>query len=252
MKSKLTILIIFIAACLSAQEQEIDVVRWGVEEWEGFTDEDGLYTQLMMRIFEEKGIELDIQYYPFSRTLYLTQVGYLDFAGGISGKNENNRTFYLSRYPIYINRYRMLYNKKSLTAPISLESIKGKKIACTPDIGTSLGLREGEFLVVTTRDQAIRMVLSGRIDIFADQEEVFLASLEEFEAEINKENFGTHLIPITDNIHMVSTGSERGRRIMDLYDEGIRDLASTGELERIYSSMGFIAPEIEEVAPPVP
>ncbi|MDC7224560.1 MAG: transporter substrate-binding domain-containing protein [Spirochaetales bacterium] len=239
---KLLLLLLSLAPLLP---QELEKVRWGTEVWKGFTDKDGsgLYTRVLRRIFEEgEGWELEIFYYPFSRSLYLTEKGELDMAGGIPQNSELGRNCLQAQIPIVVSRFSAFYRKNNIENIEGVSSLRGKNIVCTLSVGEMIGLEPEEYYVVNTREQAINLVLIGRYDIYIDDEKVLHDTIEEYQSRFDREDYSTGTIA-TEGWYMIFPDNERGRRIRDMFDEGMRRLDRSGELETLYRSLGFIPPD---------
>ncbi|MDC7220790.1 MAG: transporter substrate-binding domain-containing protein [Spirochaetales bacterium] len=245
MKKRLFSLLFLFHIPLILFASDIKVVRWGTEIWKGFTDEDGsgLYTQVLTRIFDLEEIELETHIYPFSRALHLTENGELDLAGGIPKNSKLGENCLQARYPIVVSRFSAFYNKKN-TGPLrDVDSLRDKKIICTLSVGEMIGLKEDEYEVVTTRDQAINLVLIGRYDVYIDDEKVLQTTMETYEHQFNRNEYASPVVA-TKGWYMIATDSRRGREILDIFDRGMETLIKTGELITLYESLGFIPPAV--------
>lgn len=88
---------------------------------------------------------------------------------------------------------------------------------------------------------ALRMVLHGRCDYYIDDRPMLFRVLESSEEPCDPSAFAKDVL-YTENLFFCFTKNERGRKLADLFDRGMRRLRSSGELARIYAAWGHPVP----------
>ena len=226
---------------------EIKSVHWGTEVWKGYTDKDGsgIYTQIMGKIFTKAGIEINISYMPFARTLHLVKINKLDFAGGIPRDKTEVKDYIQAKYPIAVNRFVAFFHKETLGKWEGKKSLEGRVIVATPHQAEQAGLEERDVYVVDTREQALQMVLSKRAEFFLDNEKVLENIIKANQSAFDPSEYRTVSVG-TSGYYMIAPNTKRGKAIMDIYEKGTLELYRSGELNALYSQLGFSIPQIEE------
>jgi len=235
---------LFIFSPSLALSSEIQKVYWATEVWEGYTDEHGVYTQLMNKIFTSEGITLDMKIYPFKRALRLVVIGEADIAGGIPKDTQPNSDYIQAKYPIAVSRFNAFYHKDNIKKWNNIDSIKNKRIISTPHVGSNVGLKESEYHVVADRKQALKLVLNKRFEVYIDDEKVLNTTLNKFQELFNRSDYKVSPLFIS-RWYLITTNTVRGRKIMDIFEAGMLKLAKSGELKELYESHGFYVPEVE-------
>ena len=101
---------LLLLAMLSMNSLAHTTIKWGTDHWTGYTDYDGsgFYNELMRSIYPEPDFILDVQYYPWKRSLkYISQAS-IDMTGAV----HITSTLYHSRRPIIIDRVVMVSRKQ--------------------------------------------------------------------------------------------------------------------------------------------
>lgn len=244
MRYKIILFLIFLVTLpCNVFADEIQEVHWGTEVWKGYTDTDGsgLYTQVLKKIFDHEDIELKTSFMPFERTLLLTRKGQLDFSGGIPKDKNENPEYIQAKYPILFTRFNVFFRTESVGTWNGLESLKGKKIVCTPTIGDQVGLQENEYSVLPSRKQMIQLVIKKRYDFYLDVENIMSTVLDQNISFLADKNYRVENI-VSKGWYMIAPNSERGRSIMEIYNKGIIRLYKSGELKAIYDGYSLPFP----------
>ncbi|HET9241546.1 MAG TPA: transporter substrate-binding domain-containing protein [Oligoflexus sp.] len=233
-------LLIFVPALPVSAQHSVKTVVWHTpNDWEGYVNGEGkgLYVDLVKQVFRAKGITVKRETVPWKRALHNVQVGKADFTGGTTPIPG----YYISRQPL-IQGWEVIFQRKGALKPPVIDRLQSK-IGVWPmgyidefpqDIKEHLKGHE-----IASREQGIRMVLSGRVDYYldnlvqlSDTLDLIPGSRDEFEcAEI-----------FSDTLYMLFTKNNRGRKLRDLYDEEIERLAKTDALAKIYEKWSFEVP----------
>lgn len=244
------IVTISLLLCLAATSSADDIkeIHWGTQEWKGFTDKDGsgVYTQLFNKVFDSAGVKLKTSYMPFGRTLHLIKIGKLDFAGGVNKGLEAPKDYIIAEYPAAVFNYYAFFKKSNF--PVEWEGIKtisDKKLVATPGVCTvAAGFNEKNVYVVDSRNQAIQMVLKNRADCYIDVEKLMKKFTKEHAADYDSNEFSIKMFK-TSEAYMITPKTERGEKILEIYNEATRKLAQSGELKKIYDKFEMSTPVFE-------
>jgi polar amino acid transport system substrate-binding protein len=245
MKKIIIIFFIFMNAFVFLSASDIKAVYWGTAELQGFTDKDGsgIYTQILLRIFNEAGIKMEILYMEMKKAQELVEKGKIDFTGGIAKDKKPHDTYIQAKYPIILSRYNAFFHRNSITVWDGINTIKGRKIVLTYYMAEGLGLKKHEVIEVTERKQALQILLSHYADFYIDDEKVMK---EEINKNVNLFNIDDYQMEniVEVELYMISPHTERGRQIMEIYEKGTEKLFKSGELKRLYSKYGLLLPKI--------
>ena len=240
-------LLLFSLAPLMGAAEEIKEVVWGTDVWPGLTDRDGtgLYTNVFTEAFKSQGVKLTPKYLPFEQSIHLVDSHELDFAGGILKDTVRSEKHVQAQFPILSTPVDAFFRKTSIKGPWQgVNTIKGGSIVASPLLGEAIGLTKGEFLEVSTKAQAFKMVAMGRADFYIDDEKEMALTIKQNKQEIegyDESDFAIKQVGKTDWF-MIAPNNDRGKRIMEIYEKGTLQLFRSGELQTLYDSRGFHVP----------
>jgi len=243
---KIFFLVVVLVVSFNTSAVEIKKIQWGTEMWKRYTDKDGsgIYTQVFTKVFESEGLELEVSYMPFARSLHLVKTGKLDFAGGTAKEQEANPDYIQARYPVAVSRFNVFFRKSTLQEWEPQKSLKDRKIVATPKVASSAGLDEKEVHVVTSRNQALKMVLNNRSEFYVDDEKVLETTLQENQKLFNPNDYRVETIS-TNGWYMRAPNTPRGKKVIEIYERGTKRLYDSGELQKIYERLNFSTPVLE-------
>lgn len=229
---------------LPAMATEPDVLRYHTGSWEGITNKDGtgLYHEIIKRIFTKENIYLEVSYLPVKRALMNVSSGAADMTGA-SNKADPGQV--RATHPIWISQSSAMFDKTHLSFWKGYETIKRfeNRTVSSYGMGRHIGANIHE---VSTRNQALQMLLDGRMDYYADDKETLTSLLrgnteiigfEEHQADASVDFDRSKYVirTIAENTaYMVFSNTERGRRYRDIFDKGFYALFQSGELRKLY------------------
>ena len=246
MKTIAFLLFLSLAPLMSTAE-EIKEVVWGTDMWPGLTDHDGtgLYTNVFTEVFKSQGVTLTPKYLPFKQTIHLVDKHELDFAGGVLKDTVESEKHVQARFPVLSTPVEAFFRKTAVEGPWQgVNTIKGHRIVASPQLGEAIGLKKGEFREVSTKEQAFKMVATGQADFYIDDEQEMVLTIKQNKQEIegyHESDFAIEKVGRTDWF-MIAPNTERGKRIMEIYEQGTLHLYRSGELQKLYESRGFQVP----------
>lgn len=250
------------ASLVLASDSDVDTpktIRHHTPEWRGLTNSDGsgLYHEILQRVYEAHDIQVEVDYFPFRRGVLNVSMGKADITGAINKPDEGTIA---AKNPIWATRISALFHKRRLSNWRGVKTIQraAERSVGAPGFAKLSGV---EIYEVATRDQALNMMLGGRMDYYIDEYE-FLAKLkadheQALGFEDHKPPSGTDSLQWDDFIirpvnttyaYMLFQDSERGRYFRDIYDKRIEELHQSGELAEIYKKweLSTVMPRLDQ------
>lgn len=239
-------LIVLFLFSFSSVAVEIKEIVWISPEWKGYTnkDETGIYNEIMNQVFQEKGIKIIRVYAPWKRSLVKVQASQADVTGG----EVSSSLYYQSKYPLTVSRESIFFEKVTIGNWAGIQSIENKKGVWIR--GYSLGDKELEkrlkIQINDSRENALKMVFWRRVDYYVDSHSQLLKTLENAELPFNQDEYQIETIKEL-YLYMSFSKTNRGKRIRDLYDEGIERLYRTKKtkLKELYEKEGLLLPDLD-------
>ena len=229
------IIFVFYLSLFSVIARGESSVLWVTEEWKGFTDFDGsgIYNAVVRMAFAQQGLAVQQEYMPFARSLHLIDTRKADFAGGVSDNVAVRKGYLRSDYPIAITRIQALFHREKLPDWRGIDSLKSGTVVASSYQPEQIGLNSESALVeiVDSREQALNMLLSGRVSYFIEDEKVLNTTLQS-RPDVYNDYVVRHVG--YSQYFMVSPPGERGSKIMSAYNRGILKLHQSGDLKPIY------------------
>ncbi|MGF1742455.1 transporter substrate-binding domain-containing protein [Vibrio profundum] len=255
MKPIVIVFVLLLTASIPVQStgEAIKEVRWGTETWLGITDGNGLYDMLMNEIFSSRGVKVVKIEYPLERAILLVKYGEIDFTGGIFKDRAPHDDYYQSPLPIFSVSISAFYRRDLFDEPPSSpKDLVGKKVCSTPLIGEGMGLLKDQYKEVRRKNQAFLMTVLGRCDVFLDESygmeltikknyrRAYYSSAEAVLNDFKK-------IKISEaEIYMIAPKSERGKKIIELYVEGTKEIYLNGRMGEIFKVNNLTAPNLDK------
>lgn len=223
---------------------DIPEVRVVGPSWEGFTNRDGtgLYHEILNKLFALYGIRVHREYVPSERAYHLVRTGQADF---MTCHDKPLHSLVLAKHPMYAGRYYAFFNRENIGEWNFPESMRGRTIAWRigyydeSNIPVPMKVRE-----VKSGISGLGMVILGRVDFYLDDLNFIQTSIKHNTLPMSMDDFRIETVG-TRSYHPVFNTSERGSRIMELYDKGMERLYKSGELRKIFERWGFAMPDYD-------
>ena len=207
---------------------------------------DGLYQELLEEIFKAHDIELNIQYMPFRRAIYWLTHGKIDITGGIEEHSVLDSQYLRSQYPIFVSPVNLIFRKSALRKWQGIDLISDRKFAKAPKVAASIDLSKNDVIEVSSRQSAFKMLLTGRVDFYIDNEKsierLVADNATEFEQGDYQRDYQIETVAISKK-YMVFPNTERGKKIKTLFEEGLLKLYQAQKLQPMYQSRGYLVPD---------
>ncbi len=212
--------------------------------WDKFTNKDGtgLYHEILITLFGLYGIDYKRDYVPSERAYHLVRNGMADF---MTCHDKPMPGLVLARHAMYENPYYVFFNKKNIgpwAVPGSLENRSiAWRIGYYDETNIPAHMRPKE---VKTGVSALGMVLLGRVDFYLDDLNFIQDSISKNKIPFDQAEFDIRPIG-TRAYRPVFNTTERGKKIMELYERGMEHLYADGRLQRIFDKWGFPMPSYD-------
>jgi polar amino acid transport system substrate-binding protein len=217
---------------------------FAIGEWPPFISSNapgyGLHSELISEIFGSQGHTVKLEFYPWRRSLELTKVGTLPATYSWSYLQEREDDFIYPEHPLDqlndVNFYRKDRFPNGL-APLSFDELKGRSLTVVGVEGywyeTVLNKAGVVFQTAATEEQAWKMLLHNRADIFIEndvsgdiQGRQFLGNdMDEIDRSAPFRTIPVYI--------MFSRHNPDAHRIMEIWDTGITELLDSGPDSRI-------------------
>jgi len=212
--------------------------------WETFTNRDGtgLYHELLREAFGLYGITVKRLYVPSERAYSLVREGQADF---MTCHDKPVRSLIMARHPMYANKFHVFFRKAAHPGFAGPESLEGAKVVVRigyydqSNFPVPVRLKE-----VTTGESALGMVILGRADFYVDDINFIHQSIAAATLEFDPDDFAVE--PAGQrSYHPLFSDSERGRKVMELYDRAMERLWRQGALQPIFRRWNHPVPDYD-------
>ncbi len=213
--------------------------------WDSFTNLDGtgLYHEILNKVFGLYGITVKREYVPSEWGLQLIAKGEADFH---TCYDKIDPPFVMARVPMYENAFFVFFDKRRIGPWHGNASLEGRMIVCRIGYYTEKNFEVPVLLhQVQTGTSALGMVLLGRMDFYVDDLTLIESSIKETSMSFNRVDYDIQVAGHRAYFP-VFADTERGAKIMELYEAGMRRLHETGELEPIFRKWGHPYPRYED------
>lgn len=155
--------------CSSALADEPIKIKVVTDIWLNSTNKDGsgYYFDLLRDIYTPHGIELSIEFTPYSRALAKLKYGQVDvLLGAYKGQFKDD---WYSQYPVENDVVDGLINSQLNEKWQGLKTLKGKKVVAEFGyaFGDFIGI-DADYTEMRDVDAMIKMLASGRVDAILD------------------------------------------------------------------------------------
>ncbi|MBU1249057.1 MAG: transporter substrate-binding domain-containing protein [Proteobacteria bacterium] len=228
--------------CLSAQAQDdIHTVTATGPSWDNFTNEDGtgLYHEILDKVFGLYGIKVERLYAPSNRAKELVAAGRADL---MTCSELPVPGTVVASHPMYEGFYHAFFNKVRIGPWRGMESLRDKIVTArvsyyrTENFQVPVQLKE-----VQTGVAGLGMVVLGRADFYVDDLNLIKESLAANTVDYQPEDYDIRPVGSRSYYPLFNT-TDRGKRIMELFDRGMETMIRSGELARIFKKWNFTIP----------
>jgi len=244
-----TVFSLFLALCLAGpafgnplpDPGSIKSVHVVGPSWAGFTNKDGtgLYHEILTTLFALYGIEYQRDYVPSERAYHLVRDNLADF---MTCHDKAPPQLLMAKHPMFEGQFHVFFNKANIGPWSVPQSLEGRSIAWRIGYYEESNIpAKMQVKVLNTGVSALGMVILGRIDFYLDDLNFINDSLSKNKIRFNMDDF--RIEPIGKRSYRpIFNATERGKKIMELYDRGMEHLFKTGKLRDIFQKWGHPLP----------
>lgn len=216
-------------------------VLWGTDHWQGFTSYDGtgFYHELMGKVFSQPDYKLDVDYYPWKRSLKHLCDGDIDMTGAM----PVNTSFYQSKKPLLEEDILIIAKTED---DIDVSNLKGKLgayragyddaifYAVLPD--TAKGVEVSDI------EHGRALLAQGKVDFYVDIESLVYPT---FENELKRGE-----LTLSDigelKLFWSFAHNQDGQRLKQHFDQVIQQMTMQGSLAALYEKYGLKMPNSQK------
>jgi ABC-type amino acid transport substrate-binding protein len=227
-----------------AWSEEIRTVHSAGQSWATFTNSDGtgLYHEILNEVFSLYDIRVVHEYATSDRAEELVRLGQADM---MLCDDMATPPLVMARYPMYENGYSVFFSKQRVGPWRGPETLRDKEVLSQPGYYSQANFPVPiKLRYIASGAQALGMILLGRSDFYVDDESFIRRSIGENTIAYEPGDFDIRQAGVR-SYHPLCNTTERGARIMQLYDDGMRTLHGQGRLKPIYDRWGHPYPDFE-------
>lgn len=231
---------------IAAPSAHDDRPLWPVLSFDGSQ----LYDRVYAKVFGLSGIRVELKPVPEKRALMMVREGQADFFPGEKANLKFEGYAYVAgSYAVwYSEGFAAIFKKSVLSdwnGPLSLKGLKivhcGNSSLMTALAGYHEVLAEeiaGAY-ELSQPGQALKMLIFDRVDVYIDTLE--LVGTVAIPANQDNFNSGEYQIELLgrQKFYPLFQNSSRGRKLAQLFDRGMEELARSGELHTLYESYDY-------------
>lgn len=204
----------------------------------------GFVNHVVTEAFNVMGYEVRIRYYPWARAFAFAREGTADAVAYVY-KTERRGMEYWFSDPVTHERL-VVFTKKETRVPnwVSFRDFKGLRIGATRDFSYTdefwrLAGKGVLTLDVANSDSSnFAKLIEKRIDVFFADELVGFTILRERFAPAIGDMVKSSERAIAEHFGMIGfTKSTRGEKLRDVFNQGLRELKTTGEFQSMYGDL---------------
>lgn len=202
----------------------------------------GITVDIISEILSRKGLKFEIKTLPWKRCLKYVEAGKYHIVIDASRNPEREKNFFISD-PIYTIRHGLFYEKSKFDGSV----IKTTQDVNKFKIGGILGYNFDVYKFNTSKiDQGAKTSEALLVKLRAGRHDFVIGYVEIFEAMAKMGRFdlsGLGWIEIPETIplvfHMMFTRNEKGKKILGIVNEGLKQLKDDGTYNKIFKKYGI-------------
>ncbi len=240
-------IIILLCFLLSVTIQSEVTVRITNGEWSPFFSKDlkhgGVTSHIAEKAFALEGINVEYGWFPWKRALVYARTGAWDAAIGWAKTEEREKDLMFSD-SILQGKIVFFHLKERVLNWETLDDLKGLTIGAIIGFTYSEEFIEAEsqdritVVRATSGLQNLKMLLSGRVDIFICNLDVGYNILTNnfTDIEIDKIIYNTKPFLINELRLGFSNKLEKNKRLLELFNRGLKKMKESGEFYQYYEA----------------
>ncbi len=224
-------------ALASSNESDAKTVKICSPVYASFTNEDGtgFYWDILNVIFKTHDYTFLHVISPFKRCLLSVQNHQMDGAAAAFKTKAREEIYTYPASRIHFTHYGLIYLNDYVYS--GLDQLSGA-IGKVRGYDFSTWLPENlEFVLLSSTQQAIKMLSKGRIKVYAEDIQDFQMTLKAMQDRSMDDYHYTVLH--TNDVYSFFGQSEKGQRLAQIFDQGLQELIESGQLTQIANKYGI-------------
>lgn len=224
---------------IAAAEDPITSIHIVSPVWENYTNKDGstgLYWEVLHAVYDPMHIQLNIENVPFKRAQKMVADTFADAIPAISPLTDTY--CYASKHCLDFLMVIALYNPEKIPEWNGIMSLNNRKVGWVRgyDYEKRIDFKM-EYFELSDLQNAMEMLMNDRIDIVLD----YITDLETVAEKINMDLTQYNIQEVfSDPLYMGFAKTDRGKKLLAVYDDQIELLYRSGKLRKIYLKWGYV------------
>ncbi|AOE86868.1 substrate-binding periplasmic protein [Pseudomonas sp. TCU-HL1] len=197
----------------------------------------GVASRIVEEAFALEGIQVRWEFYPWARSMHLAERGERTGTAVWLRSPERELRFYISE-PVVESTYYFFHRKGHPVDWNQVTDLKGVRLggALGYDYGADFQQAERDGTIQVTRlsgeEQALRMVLAGRLDAFPMDKVVAFALLNDRFSSAERARISFHPHPVrSDSLHLMLSREVPGNaELIARFNRGLAQLQDSGKV----------------------
>jgi len=238
LKTLLFLFFLTVPTFQQAQAETIKEVRFASPAWKGYTHKDGTgaFWDLLRKLYKQAGIKMKFVIAPWTRAKRLTLSGKADaiMAETKGGKEK----FYFPKHHIDEDTVSAIYDSQKFKNVTGQKSLIGKKLIWIRgyEFEIDLKFKKVKFKETDNLNYGLVMLKKGKVDFLLDYEEDIIPATKEIKMDMKRFKL---VVVIAKNSYPAFRQSERSKKLIKIYDDGMAIMIKSGEVDKIYKKYGL-------------
>ncbi|MBU2705388.1 transporter substrate-binding domain-containing protein [Zooshikella marina] len=219
-------------------------------EWPPYTSHDleggGVFTKIITQAFSLEGYSVDIKYYPWQRSYFLTADGQADASLAWAPTDDRKKDFIFSdpvtfSTKVFFHLKAFKFNWNSLNDVRHLRTIATKKYTYGNEFDLAAKQNQMNIIYSNNDEQKFRMLLAGRADLVPMEKLVGLFLIKNKFTVRQASRITYHNKPLQNTPICVAfskkINSERLTTLLQAFNEGLAKLKESGQYDKILEDL---------------
>jgi len=238
------LILLFINTCMAfAEENGISTIDIVTPAWEGLTNKDGtgLYFDLLRMVYEPVGIEVNVEFVPWSRAAKRVHSKKNDAMLG----SYNTVDALFPRYPLDTEYTAVVYKKGSVKKWEGVNTIENK------DVVWVRGYNYHKYLPVKVNYHEVNRSVQGWKMLVLDRVDFFMNSLKAINRYVNQNKIDLAdfqiKVVLVKNLFVRFAKTEKTKKLIEIYDSRMRELLKKDSLRKLYEKWNASYPDFQSI-----
>lgn len=219
-------------------------------EWPPYTSKElkngGVFTKITAEAFKIMGYSIDVKYYPWQRSYFVTANGQADASLAWAPTEERNKDFVFSdpvtfSTKVFFHLKAFKFDWTNLNDIKNLRTIATKKYTYGDNFDAAANKKKINIIYSNNDEQKFSMLLAGRADLVPMEKLVGLFLIKNKFTERQASRITYHNKPLQNTPICVAfskkINSERLTTLLQAFNEGLAKLKESGQYDKILEDL---------------